>query len=102
MTHHLKIRDESCLYLYLLHQAMDQAAQRAKMLHCEHMYWGDSESNPIADPNPRREMLIEAARLGSQVSALLDSFFDDGKISHKVNREAILFVDHPAVYDRLL
>jgi phosphatidylserine/phosphatidylglycerophosphate/cardiolipin synthase-like enzyme len=25
-----------------------------------------------------------------------------GEVSHKINREVVLMVDHPAVYDRLL
>ena len=29
---------------------------------CEHKYWGDGQSNPIADPNPRLQRLIKAAR----------------------------------------
>lgn len=44
----------------------------------EHKYWGDSDSNPIADPNPRLQAMIDAARRGARVRILLDSFFDDG------------------------
>jgi phosphatidylserine/phosphatidylglycerophosphate/cardiolipin synthase-like enzyme len=127
----------------------------------EHKYWGDGDSNPIADPNPRLQMLIEAARRGAKVRLLLDSYFDEpealrsnqatveylaavattegldiigavgnptgggihakwllarvggvtwsavgslngGEISYKVNREVVLMVDHPLVYDRFL
>ncbi|MCC6454490.1 MAG: lamin tail domain-containing protein [Caldilineaceae bacterium] len=127
----------------------------------EHKYWGDGQSHPIADPNPRLQLLIDAARRGAKVRLLLDSLFDDveanrsnqatveylatiaaaegidiigavgnptgggihakwllarvdgvtwsavgslngGEISHKVNREVVLMVDHPAVYARLL
>ncbi len=127
----------------------------------EHKYWGDGQSNPIADPNPRLQLLIDAARRGAKVRLLLDSLFDDpeanrsnqatveyleavatvegldivgatgnptgggihakwllarvdgvtwsavgslngGEISHKVNREVVLMVDHPLVYERLL
>ncbi len=32
----------------------------------------------MADPNPRLEALIDAARRGARVRLLLDSFFDDG------------------------
>ena len=126
----------------------------------EHKFWGDSDSNPIADPNPRLVRLIDAARRGARVRLLLDSLFDDaedprsnratadylhelaaaegldmevrlanptggglhakvmlvrvgnetwsavgslngGEVSHKLNREVVLLVDHPAVYDRL-
>lgn len=43
----------------------------------EHRHWGPSTSNPLADPNPRLEALIDAARHGARVRLLLDSFFDD-------------------------
>lgn len=43
----------------------------------EHKYWGDSVSNPIADPNPRLVAFIEAARRGARVRLLLDGFFDE-------------------------
>jgi phosphatidylserine/phosphatidylglycerophosphate/cardiolipin synthase-like enzyme len=43
----------------------------------EHKFWGESTSNPIADPNPRLEATIAAARRGATVRILLDAFFDD-------------------------
>ncbi len=43
----------------------------------EHKFWGDGVSNPIADPNPRLEALIDAARRGARVRLLLDNLFDD-------------------------
>lgn len=43
----------------------------------EHKFFGESSSNPIADPNPRLEAAIGAARRGARVRLLLDSFFDD-------------------------
>jgi phosphatidylserine/phosphatidylglycerophosphate/cardiolipin synthase-like enzyme len=43
----------------------------------EHRHWGPATSNPLADPNPRQEALIDAARRGARVRILLDSFFDD-------------------------
>ncbi|MCL4835222.1 MAG: hypothetical protein KJZ86_22480 [Caldilineaceae bacterium] len=43
----------------------------------EHKYWGDTFSNPVADPNLRLAALIDAARRGTQVRMLLDSFFDE-------------------------
>ena len=126
----------------------------------EHKYWGSGDGNPISDPNPRLEMLIESARRGAKVRLLLDGFFDEpealrsnhatveyltaiaaaegldivgavgnptgggihakwflaqidgvkwsavgslngGEISHKVNREVVLLVDHPQVFARL-
>jgi cardiolipin synthase A/B len=128
---------------------------------CGHKYWGDGDSNPVADPNPRLQLLTDAARRGAKVRLLLDSFFDEpealrsnqatveylaaiasaegldiagavgnptgggihakwllarvdgvtwsavgslngGEISYKVNREVVLMVNHPAVYNRLL
>lgn len=127
----------------------------------EHKYWGDADSNPTADPNPRLEAVIDAARRGARVRLLLDSLFDDGEslrsnratvdyvraiaaaegldldarlgnptgggihakimlvqvdgetwtalgslnggeVSHKLNREVVLMVDDPLVYERLL
>jgi phosphatidylserine/phosphatidylglycerophosphate/cardiolipin synthase-like enzyme len=43
----------------------------------EDKFWGESSSNPIADPNPRLEAVIAAARRGARVRLLLDSYFDD-------------------------
>lgn len=43
----------------------------------EHRNWGESFSNPVADPNPRLEALVAAARQGAHVRLLLDNFFDD-------------------------
>lgn len=43
----------------------------------EDKYYGETSSNPIADPNPRLEAAIGAARRGARVRLLLDSYFDD-------------------------
>ncbi len=43
----------------------------------ENKHWGATTSDPIADPNPRLQALIDAARRGATVRLLLDSFFDD-------------------------
>ena len=43
----------------------------------EYTYWGATTSNPTADPNPRLEAYIAAARRGAQARILLDSVFDD-------------------------
>lgn len=43
----------------------------------EHKYWGDTFSNPVADPNPRLAGLMGAARRGASVRLLLDSYFDE-------------------------
>ena len=42
----------------------------------EHPFWGATDSNPTADPNPRLEALIDAARRGATVRIFLDDFFD--------------------------
>ncbi len=43
----------------------------------EPLHWGATTSNPTADPNPRLEALIGAARRGARVRLLLDGFYDD-------------------------
>ena len=43
----------------------------------ERPHWGVTNSNATADPNPRLEAALDAARRGASVSLLLDSFFDD-------------------------
>jgi phosphatidylserine/phosphatidylglycerophosphate/cardiolipin synthase-like enzyme len=60
----------------LLHQAGRGDSIHLVQLY-EHKFWGDSTSNVIADPNPRLEMTIAAARRGATVRVLLDSLFDD-------------------------
>ncbi|MBE2220547.1 MAG: lamin tail domain-containing protein [Anaerolineae bacterium] len=42
----------------------------------ERPFWGASASNPTADPNPRLEAYINAARRGARVRILLDEYFD--------------------------
>jgi phosphatidylserine/phosphatidylglycerophosphate/cardiolipin synthase-like enzyme len=42
----------------------------------ERPHWGNSDSDAVADPNPRLEAYIAAARRGANVRLLLDSFFD--------------------------
>ncbi len=42
----------------------------------EHPFWGATDSNPAADPNPRLEALVAAARRGATVRILLDDYFD--------------------------
>ena len=43
----------------------------------ERPYWGESASDAAADPNPRLESMIDAARRGADVRILLDVLFDD-------------------------
>lgn len=47
----------------------------------ERPYWGTTTSNPAADPNPRVEAYIAAARRGATVRMMLDSFFDEPESS---------------------
>lgn len=42
----------------------------------ERPYWGPTNSNPQADPNPRLEAYLAAARRGATVRLLLDNYFD--------------------------
>jgi hypothetical protein len=43
----------------------------------EQLFWGSTSSNVSADPNPRLEAYIAAARRGAKVRVLLDAFFDN-------------------------
>jgi cardiolipin synthase len=43
----------------------------------EQLFWGSTSSNVTADPNPRLEAYIAAARRGATVRVLLDAFFDN-------------------------
>jgi hypothetical protein len=43
----------------------------------ERWHWGGSGGNPVDDPNPRLEAMIDASRRGASVRLMLDSFFDD-------------------------
>jgi cardiolipin synthase len=43
----------------------------------EHTWWGATSSNVTADPNPRLQAYIDAARRGATVRVLLDAFFDN-------------------------
>jgi cardiolipin synthase len=42
----------------------------------EYKFWGPSSSSPSADPNPRLEAYLDAARRGARVRLLLDSVYD--------------------------
>jgi phosphatidylserine/phosphatidylglycerophosphate/cardiolipin synthase-like enzyme len=66
----------------------------------ERPYWGPANSNATADPNPRLEAFIAAARRGANVRMLLDSFFDDR--SHPVsNFETCRIVNELARIEKL-
>lgn len=66
----------------------------------ENKHWGDSTSNPIADPNPRLAAIIAAARRGAKVRLLLDSFFDDPE-ALRSNRATVEYVRAVAATERL-
>jgi phosphatidylserine/phosphatidylglycerophosphate/cardiolipin synthase-like enzyme len=66
----------------------------------EHLYWGYSDSNPIADPNPRLDALIAAARRGAQVRVLLDSFFDSPE-TQRSNRATVAYLNDLAAREGL-
>jgi cardiolipin synthase len=42
----------------------------------EYKFWGPTSSSPSADPNPRLEAYLDAARRGARVRLLLDSSYD--------------------------
>ncbi len=58
----------------------------------ENKNWGSTTSNPIADPNPRLELLIDSARRGARVRLLLDNYFDDGE-ALRSNRATVAYVE---------
>ena len=66
----------------------------------EHKYWGDAHSNPVADPNPRLERLINAARRGARVRLLLDSLFDEPQNSRS-NRATAEYIRAIATREHL-
>ncbi len=68
------LRDQDAL-LGLLNQAGAGDTILVQQL-SERPYWGPTNSNPTADPNPRLEAYLAAARRGAQVWMLLDEFFD--------------------------
>lgn len=61
----------------------------------EQKNWGDSTSNPVADPNPRLAALIAAARRGAQVQILLDRYFDDSSALRN-NQAAVEYINQIA------
>ncbi len=67
----------------------------------ERPYWGATSSNPAADPNPRLEAAIAAARRGATVRLMLDAFFDEPG-SPVSNAAACAYVNGIAQQERLL
>lgn len=47
----------------------------------EHLYWGPESSSVAADPNPRLEAYLAAARRGARVRVLLDAYFDNSNLN---------------------
>lgn len=66
----------------------------------EHKNWGASESNPVADPNPRLRALVDAARRGAHVRLLLDSYFDEAE-SLRSNRATVDYLQGLAAAEGL-
>ncbi|MEZ4860929.1 MAG: phospholipase D-like domain-containing protein [Caldilineaceae bacterium] len=66
----------------------------------EHKQWGESTSNPIADPNPRLQALIEAARRGAHIQVLLDSFFDEPE-ALRSNQATVVYLQELAAAEGL-
>lgn len=66
----------------------------------EHKFWGDSTSNPIADPNVRLQALLGAARRGATVRVLLDEFFDDAT-DLRSNRATVDYLESVAAVEGL-
>jgi hypothetical protein len=66
----------------------------------ERLHWGASSSNPVQDPNPRLEALINAARRGAKVRLLLDDFFDNGN-SLVSNRATCDYANDTAMVEAL-
>jgi hypothetical protein len=60
-----------------LWRALEEDFPTKPHVQCDQKYWGDSTSNPIADPNPRLERLIAATRRGARARVLVDSLLDD-------------------------
>lgn len=57
----------------------------------ERPHWGPSNSDPVADPNPRLRAYLDAARRGADVRLLLDAYFDDpdSTVSNRATCQAV-------------
>ncbi len=66
----------------------------------ERPFWGATFSNSVADPNPRLEAYIAAARRGATVRLLLDSYFDTPKAPTS-NAATCIYVNIIAERERL-
>lgn len=85
--------------MQLIHQAGPGDEIHLTQLY-EHKYWGESASNPVADPNVRLFAIVEAARRGARVRILLDAFFDDAD-DLRSNRATVEYVQTVAAAEGL-
>ncbi len=63
-------------------------------------WWGVVSASPAADPNPRLDAYLAAARRGTTVRLLLDSFFDQPG-EPRANRATCIYVNEVAVAEAL-
>ncbi len=66
----------------------------------ERTYWGPTGSDPSADPNPRLEAYLDAARRGATVYILLDSYYDDPG-DPRGNAATCAYANNIAAYEAL-
>ncbi len=66
----------------------------------ERPHWGPTTSNAAADPNPRLEAYMAAARRGAKVELMLDAFFDE-TANTVSNAAACAYVNTIARLERL-
>jgi len=83
------LRDRDAL-LGLLNRAGEGDVILVQQL-TERPYWGPANSDPAADPNPRLQAYLAAARRGASVRLLLDDFFDDADspLSNRATCDAV-------------
>jgi phosphatidylserine/phosphatidylglycerophosphate/cardiolipin synthase-like enzyme len=68
----------------------------------EHMFWGSESSNVEADPNPRLQAYIEAARRGATVRVLLDAYRDNANLdSPRSNLRTVEYLNALALLEGL-
>lgn len=66
----------------------------------EYKFWGPTSSNPTADPNPRLEAYIAAARRGAAVRLILDSAFNE-PLDPRGNTATCAYVNNIAANESL-
>ncbi|MBN1810897.1 MAG: lamin tail domain-containing protein [Anaerolineae bacterium] len=66
----------------------------------EYEHWGATASTPAADPNPRLEAYIDAARRGASVHILLNGSWDSGSVAENAaTREYVNAIAHAESLD---